>query len=59
MDHQENNRKDKEKVNERGCDVEDDECPNPREEQKKREGKKHKSHEQSPFRHGHIDKSTE
>jgi hypothetical protein len=49
MDKKENDRKDKEKVNERGCHMEDDECPNPREEQNKREGKKYKSHLQSPF----------
>ena len=49
MDKYENDREDKEKVNKRGCHVEDDERPNPREEQKEREGKKHKSHEQPPF----------
>jgi hypothetical protein len=49
MDKEENDRKDKEKVNERGCHMEDDECPNPREEQKKCEGKKYKPHEQTPL----------
>jgi|HubBroStandDraft_4_1064222.scaffolds.fasta_scaffold79763_3 hypothetical protein len=33
MDHQENDRKDKQKVNERGCHMEDEERPYPREEQ--------------------------
>jgi hypothetical protein len=36
-------------VNERSCHVEDDECPNPREEQNQREGKKYKPHEQTPL----------
>ena len=44
MDHQENDRKDKQKVNECGCDMKDDERPNPREEQNKCEAKKQKSH---------------
>jgi hypothetical protein len=49
MDHQENNRKDQQKVNERGCHMEDDECPNPSEEQNQCEGKKQKPHEQTPL----------
>jgi len=48
MDQQENNRKDKQKVNEHGRHVKDDECPYPCEEQNKRGGKKYKSHE-DPF----------
>jgi hypothetical protein len=36
-------------VDERSCHVEDDECPNPREEQNQREGKKYKPHEQTPL----------
>jgi hypothetical protein len=54
MDEQENNRKDEKNVNERGSHVEDDECPNPREEQNKREGKKYKPHRVSPSRSGII-----
>jgi hypothetical protein len=38
-------------VNECGRDMEDDECPDPREEQNERETKKHKSHEQCPVCH--------
>jgi len=49
MDHQENDRKDNQKMDERACHVEDDECPNPREEQYQREGKKYKPHEKSPL----------
>src|ERR1035437_3530659 len=49
MDHQENNRKDEQKVNERSCHMEDDECPNPREEQNQRECKKYKPHEWAPL----------
>ena len=48
MDHQEYDGKDKQKVNERGRYMEDDERPDPREEQKKCEAKKYKSHVQSP-----------
>jgi hypothetical protein len=48
MDEQENNRKDKKNMNERGSYVEDDECPDPREEQNKRESKKYKPHGMSP-----------
>jgi hypothetical protein len=48
MDEKKNHRDDKQKVNERGGHVEHDECPNPREEQKKRDGKKYKPHE-NPF----------
>jgi hypothetical protein len=44
-------------VNERGCHMEDDECPDPCEEQKKRDGKKNEPHKQSPFRHRHIDEA--
>jgi hypothetical protein len=51
MDEEENDRKDKKNMNERGCRVEGEECLNPREEQNKREGKKHKSHELSRFIH--------
>ena len=36
-------------MDERSCHVEDDECPNPREEQNQREGKKYKPHEQTPL----------
>jgi hypothetical protein len=36
-------------MDECSCHVEDDECPNPREEQNQREGKKYKPHEQSPL----------
>jgi hypothetical protein len=36
-------------VNEHSCYVEDDECPNPREEQNQREGEKYKPHEQIPL----------
>ena len=57
MDQEENDRKDKENMNERGCYVENEECPNPCEEQNQREGKKYKSHEQSPFRQRHIDEA--
>ena len=39
-------------MNECGCDMEDDERPNPREEQNKRETKKHKSHKRLPICHG-------
>ena len=49
MDRQENDRQDKQNVNERSGHVEDDECPNPREEQNQRERKKHEPHEQTPF----------
>jgi hypothetical protein len=45
MDKQENDGKDKEKVNERGCHMEDDESPHPSEEQYERDGKKEKPHE--------------
>jgi hypothetical protein len=38
-------------VNECGCDMEDDERSNPREEQNKRETKKHKSHKRFPIYH--------
>jgi hypothetical protein len=40
MDKEENDRKDEKKMNERGCHMENDECPNPRKEEKKRDGKK-------------------
>ena len=39
-------------MNEYGCDMEDDERPNPRKEQNKRETKKHKSHKRLPICHG-------
>ena len=39
-------------MNECGCDMEDDESPNPREEQNKRETKKQKSHEPYSIGHG-------
>jgi hypothetical protein len=48
MDDEENHRKDKKQVNERGGNMEDDERPNPREKQNKRNCKKYKSHE-GPF----------
>jgi hypothetical protein len=38
-------------VNEYGCDMEDDERPDPRKEQNKRETKKHKSHKRLPICH--------
>ena len=40
MDNEENDRKDQQKMNERGGNVEHKKCPNPREEQNKREAKK-------------------
>ena len=48
MDEEEKDRNDEKQVNERGGHMEDDECPNPHEEQNKRDGKKYKSH-QNPF----------
>lgn len=44
MDKKENDGNDKKKVNKRGGNMEDDECPHPRKEQKKRDSKKYKSH---------------
>jgi hypothetical protein len=48
MNKEENYRNDKKKVNQRGSHMEDDECPNPRKEENKRDSKKYKSH-QNPF----------
>jgi hypothetical protein len=36
-------------VDERTCQVEDEECPNPREEQNQRQDKKYKPHQQTPL----------
>ena len=36
-------------MDERSCHVEDDECPNPRQEQNQREDKKYKPHQQTPL----------
>jgi hypothetical protein len=44
MDQEEKDRNEKKKVNECGGHMEDDECPNPREEQDNRDGEKYKSH---------------
>jgi hypothetical protein len=48
MDKEENDRNDKQKVNQRGSHMEDDKCSNPRKEQTKRDSKEYKSH-QAPF----------
>ena len=44
-------------MNERGCHMEGDECANPCEEQKKRDGKKNEPHKQSPCWHRQIDEA--
>ena len=48
MDKQENNCKNKEKMNKRSCHVEYDERADPGKEQEQREGKKYESHESVP-----------
>jgi hypothetical protein len=42
MNYQENDRKDKQEMNERRCDMENDKRSNPSEEQDNREGKEYK-----------------
>ena len=46
--NEKNERKDEENVDHHGCDMENDECADPRKEAKKSEAKKYKLHKVSP-----------
>lgn len=52
MNYEENQREHKQDVNKEGCNVEDDECPNPREKHQERERQEYKAHEKSSERRG-------
>lgn len=49
MNKEEDKRQEQQKVNHCGGNMENHKCPNPSEEQQKREGQEYKSHEKSPW----------